>query len=119
MKTNASEPLMKCRKHRNDVKTGGESLTREQSGRRPVYCPLGVRHEGGVSLILAQVWNLGTCRLDAKGAIQAEIPQESEYRCEAQGRSNPYERGRLCNGAGAKGLRYPALSLGQPERGGA
>ena len=72
-----------------------------------------------MSLILAQVWNLGTCRLDAKGAIQAENPQDSEYRCEAQGRSNPYERRRFCNGAGAKGLRYPALLLGQPARGGA
>jgi hypothetical protein len=32
METNASEPLMKCRKRRNDVKTGGESLTRDKSG---------------------------------------------------------------------------------------
>ena len=112
MKTNASEPLMKCRKHRDDVKTGGESLTRDQSGRRPVYCPLGVRHEGGVSLIQAQMWNLGTCRLDVKGATQAENPQESEYRCGAQGRSNPYERRRFCNGTGAKGLHYPALDIG-------
>ena len=31
--TSASEPLMTCRKRRNDVKTGGESLTREESGR--------------------------------------------------------------------------------------
>ena len=108
---------MKCRKRRDDVKTGGKSLTRDQSGRRPVYCPLGVRHEGGVSLIQAQMWNLGTCRLDAKGATQAEIPQEAEYRCEAQGRSNPYERRRFCNGARAKGLHYPALLLGQLERG--
>jgi hypothetical protein len=110
---------MTCRKRRDEVKTGRESLAREESGRRPVYCPLGLRHEGGVSLILAQVWNLGTCRLDVKGATQAAIPQASEYRCEAQGRSNPYERRRFCNGTGAKGLHYPALTLGQPVRGGA
>ena len=72
-----------------------------------------------MSLIWASVRNVGTCRPDAKGAIQAAIPQESEYRCEAQGRSNPYERRRLCNGAGAKGLRYLALSVSQPARGGA
>ena len=30
MKTNASEPLMRCRKRRNGVKTGGKSLTREK-----------------------------------------------------------------------------------------
>ena len=28
--TNASEPLRKCRKRRDDVKTGGESLTRDK-----------------------------------------------------------------------------------------
>ena len=32
-KSNASEPLMKCRKRSNDVETGGESLLREESGR--------------------------------------------------------------------------------------
>ena len=30
--TNASEPLLKCRKRRDGVKTGGESLTRDKSG---------------------------------------------------------------------------------------
>jgi hypothetical protein len=30
--TNTSEPLITCRKRRNVVKTGGESLTREKSG---------------------------------------------------------------------------------------
>lgn len=34
VESNASEPLMKCRKRRNEVKTGRESLTRDQSGRR-------------------------------------------------------------------------------------
>ena len=31
-KTNASEPLKKCRKRRDEVKTEGESLLRDQSG---------------------------------------------------------------------------------------
>jgi hypothetical protein len=31
-KSNASEPLMTCRKRRNDVETGGESLLRDKSG---------------------------------------------------------------------------------------
>jgi hypothetical protein len=31
METNASEPLMRCRKRRNDVKTGRESLARDES----------------------------------------------------------------------------------------
>lgn len=33
VESNASEPLMKCRKRRDDVKTEGESLSREESGR--------------------------------------------------------------------------------------
>jgi hypothetical protein len=31
-KTNASEPLTTCRKRRDGVKTGGQSLTRDKSG---------------------------------------------------------------------------------------
>jgi len=26
-----------------------------------VYCPVGVRHEGGVNSVQALVWNVGTC----------------------------------------------------------
>ena len=33
MKTNASEPLMRCRKRRNDVETGRESLARNEPRR--------------------------------------------------------------------------------------
>jgi hypothetical protein len=32
VESNASEPLMRCRRRRDDVKTGGESLLRDQSG---------------------------------------------------------------------------------------
>jgi hypothetical protein len=32
METNTSEPLIKCRKRRNAIKTGGKSLTRDKSG---------------------------------------------------------------------------------------
>jgi len=32
METNASEPLKTCRKRRDDVKTEGESLTRDKFG---------------------------------------------------------------------------------------
>ena len=32
MEMSASEPLMKCRKRRNDVKTGRKSLTRDKFG---------------------------------------------------------------------------------------
>jgi len=62
----------------DDVETGEESLTRDQSGGRPDCCPDGIRHEGGVALDQALAWNVGTCRLDAKGEIQAGGPCEDE-----------------------------------------
>jgi hypothetical protein len=41
----------------------------------PVYCLGGVRHKGGVNLIQAFAWNLGTCRPDVKGETQVEDPR--------------------------------------------
>ena len=75
-KTNASEPLMKCRKNESDVETGIETLSREGSGGLPVYGSTGVRHEGGVILIQAWVRNVGTYRSDAKGEAQVGSPRK-------------------------------------------
>lgn len=75
-KTNASEPLMMCRKTVSDVETGIETLSREGGGGIPVYGSTGVRHEGGVILIQAWVRNVGTCRPDAKGDAQAGSPRK-------------------------------------------
>jgi hypothetical protein len=73
--TNASEPLMTCRKRRNDVETTGQSLSWDKSGEVPVDGPDGIRHGGGVTSMQALVWNAGTCRPDAKGEMQVETPQ--------------------------------------------
>ena len=75
-KTNASEPLMTCRKTSSDVETGIETLSRERGGGMPVYGSTGVRHEGGVILIQAWVRNVGTCRPDAKGEAQVGSPRK-------------------------------------------
>ena len=75
-KTNASEPLMTCRKTPSDVETGTETLSREAGGGLPVYGSTGVRHEGGVILIQAWVRNVGTCRPDAKGDAQTGSPRK-------------------------------------------
>ena len=69
---------MMCRKRIDDVETGGMSLTRDESGGRPDCCPDGIRHEGGVTPYLAFAWNVGTCRLDAKGDIQMGSPHEDQ-----------------------------------------
>jgi hypothetical protein len=44
----------------------------------PADGPIGIRHKGGVTLIQALVRNLGTCRPDAKGEIQAEGLRKNE-----------------------------------------
>ena len=69
---------MMCRKRIDDVETGGISLTRDKSGGWPDCCPDDIRHEGGVTLHLAFVWNVGTCRLDAKGDIQMGSPRQEK-----------------------------------------
>jgi len=70
-----SEPLMTCRKRRDDVETRGESLTWDKSGGEPAYCPGGIRHEGGATLCQASMGNVGPCRPDDKGEIQVEDPR--------------------------------------------
>ena len=53
----------------------------------PAYGPDGVRHAGGVTVVQARVWHVGTCRPDVKGEAQVATPQEPESRSGAQGRS--------------------------------
>jgi len=42
----------------------------------PVYRLNDIRYGGGVNLIQAFMYNVGTCRSDDKGEIQVEDPQE-------------------------------------------
>ena len=73
-KTNASEPLLTCRKRRDVAETRLQSLACDEARRVPADCPSGDRHRGGVSLVQALMRNVGTFSLDAKGALQAEDP---------------------------------------------
>ena len=75
-KTNESEPLMKCRKRRDAIETGLQSLVRDEARGEPVDCPSDGRHKGGVSLAQALVWNVGTFRTDGNREVQAEALQE-------------------------------------------
>jgi len=83
--TSVSEPLMTCRKvpwrRRNQERV---SLL-GQGWEVPDDGPTGVRHEGGVTVILASMRNVRTCRSDVKGAGQAGSPcktlsTEAEHR---------------------------------------
>ena len=75
METNESEPLMTCRKCIWMASKPGRVCVPGLVQELPVYCLGGVRHEGGANMIQALVRNVGTCRLDAKGEIQAEDPR--------------------------------------------
>jgi hypothetical protein len=71
-KTNASEPVMTCRKESNSTSKPERVVAPGQVWRQPVYCPVGVRHVGGVSSKQALVRNSGTCRSDVKGDAQVD-----------------------------------------------
>ena len=73
--TSASEPLMTCRKVQDDVENRGEFVNPGTSlGGDLIFCPDGIRHEGGVTLDQASVWNAGTCRSDDKGEARIGGP---------------------------------------------
>jgi hypothetical protein len=70
--TNASEPLMTCRNvFRRRRNRDSDFYPASKDWEAPADCPIGVRHEGGVTLRQASMRNTGTCRPDAKGATQA------------------------------------------------
>ena len=85
---NASEPLMMCRKHKVMSKPGGSRYPGISSGGDLLTARAASGMKVASVRFRARVRNPGTCRLDAKGAIQAAEPQGSEYRCEAQGRND-------------------------------
>jgi hypothetical protein len=107
-KTNASEPLMTCRKsvkcHRNQAcETGlGAKL-----GGRPADCPSGGRHGDGVSPAQACVRNVGTFCFDAKGEIQVDAPTRMRVPMRSRGADGPVVAMKPVNAGGAK---EPALS---------
>jgi hypothetical protein len=63
---------MTCRKELVLTSKPGVVVAPGQGWGKPVYCPVGVRHEGGVTLIQALVRNSGTCRPDVKGESQVD-----------------------------------------------
>ena len=77
---------MTCRKRMNDVKTGVESLPRDQRWGDPLTASVA----SGMKVARVRPWlehgTWGTCRLDAKGGAQVEAPRGPEYQCGAQGR---------------------------------
>ena len=88
-KTNASEPLMRCRKRRNVTETRLQSLAWDPAEAKPAYGLGGDRHKGGVISVRALAGNVGSWRHDGKGKPQGEDPRGRQYQGVAQGRINP------------------------------
>lgn len=118
-KANVSEPLMTCRKRRDAVETGLQSLVRDEAWGVPVFCPGGGRHEGGVSPVQALVRNVGTCRSDAKGEPASGSPTRGRVPRRSGGADRRVVATRPGNAGGAKASTCPAVAVGQLERGGA
>ncbi len=70
--TNVSELSMTCRKVSRWCRNRARWLAWDEGRGKPVDCSTGTRHEGGVTLVQASMRNVGTCRPDAKGDIQAD-----------------------------------------------
>ena len=75
-KTNESEPLMTRRKAIHSTPKPGGVVGPGSVQALPAYGLSGVRCRGGVIPSQALVWNVGTCRPDAKGEWQAGSPRE-------------------------------------------
>ena len=76
--TSESKPSMNGRKGIVDVKTEvGDHLGTSVGGDLKPG-PSGIRLEGGVTPRQARAWNVGTCRLDAKGTVQVGRPDEDQ-----------------------------------------
>ena len=114
-----SEPLTTCRNVSNRRRNRDLDFYPGSKGwERPAYCPIGVRHEGGVTLGRASIRNTGTCRSDEKGETQAVhhrkgLSTDAEHR---GGDARSRDEG-LVMRLDRRGVVIRPLSSGQPARG--
>lgn len=101
---------MKCRKRRNEVKTGEQSLIRDKAWgetcqEQSPAALSGLRHKGGRKLWKAGVWNVGTRRLRCQERSRKLKNSEGE-RIEARAGDGATRSSEevLGNEEGAKGL---------------
>jgi hypothetical protein len=113
-----SEPLMRCRKDRDAIKTRLHAYAWDEVGTRPAYGPGGGRHRGGVNLVQALVWNVGTEHPDAKGEVRGEVPRRVSVPMRGAGADRLVVAMKPGNAGGAKVPGRPVSGMNQPDRGG-
>jgi hypothetical protein len=116
---NERKPLnIKCRKGLDVTETGREPLTRDAVWGKPVYCPDGDRHRGGMTVVRAHTRNMGTCGADAKGESQGEELARLRVPMRHRGADCLVVVMKPGNAGGAKGANESAKDVDQPAMGG-
>jgi len=111
-------PILTCRKRIDVIETRGQSLTWDAVWGEPVYCPDGDRHKGGLTVVRAHAWNVGTCGADAKGESQGEELTRLSVPMRHRGTDRLVVVTKPVNAGGAKGANESAKDVDQPAMGG-
>jgi len=118
-KTNASEPLMTCRKRWNVAETRLQLLAWDEARREPVDWPSGDRHEDGVRPARGSCAERGNLSPRCQGRSPSGRPARRRVPMRGAGADGSVVAMKPGNAGGAKGPDSPAEDVGQPERGGA
>jgi hypothetical protein len=109
-KTNESEPLMKCRKHRDAIETRLGSLAWDKAWGKPVYCPGGGRHKSGVSPESGSCAERGNLSPRCQGRSPSGGPTRSRVPMRGTGADRPVVAKKPGNAGGARGPSCPAFA---------
>ncbi len=118
-KTNASEPLMTCRKRCNVAETRLQLLAWDEARREPADWPSGDRHEDGVRPARGSCAERGSLAPRCQGRPPSGRTVRSRVPMRGAGTDGFVVAKKLGNAGGAKGPDTLAEGARQPERGGA
>jgi group II intron reverse transcriptase/maturase len=117
--TNASEPLLTCRKRRDVAKTRLQVLAWDEARRKPADWPSGDRHEDGVRPARGSCAERGNLSPRCEGRPPSGRPTRSRVPMRGEGTDGFVVPSRPGNAGGGKGPDTPAEEAGQPAMGGA
>src|SRR5215212_1550476 len=117
--TNASEPLLTCRKRRDVAKTRLQLLACDKARRKPADWPSGDRHEDGVRPARGSCAEPGTLSPRCQGRPPRGRPLRSRVPMRGAGADGFVVPSKPGNAGGGKGPDTPAEEAGQPAMGGA
>jgi retron-type reverse transcriptase len=118
-KTNASEPLLTCRKRRDVAKTRLQLLACDEARREPADWPSGDRHEDGVRPARGSCAERGNLLPRCEGRPPRGRPPRSRVPMRGAGADGFVVPSKPGNAGGGKGPDTPAEETGQPAMGGA